>query len=89
MKNKLTLIITGAVLAVANTTISAMAYGDHEHPFFSDPAITTMSQDAGNGYCKQKFVQLKATGDLGGGFNPDDVNHVWAHIENGVCIANT
>lgn len=89
MQSKLTSIAIGAILAVTGTAMSAMAYENHEHPFFRDAAIKTMSQEAGNGYCRVKFDQLKATGDLGGGFNPNDVNHVWAHIENGECVANT
>ena len=89
MKNKLTLFATSAVIAFAGNTLCAVAYEANEHLFFQDANIKSMSQEAGNGYCRVKFDQLKATGDLGGGFDPNAVNHVWAHIGNGECIANT
>lgn len=69
--------------------VRALAYAPHEHPFYHDARITTMSQAAGDGYCRNLFQRLKATDDLDGDFNPNLVNHVWAHIQNGDCIANT
>jgi hypothetical protein len=65
------------------------AYQTHEHPFFQEDSIRTMNQTAGDGYCRNKFQQLKATGDLGGGFNPNNIVHVWAHLKNSECVANT
>ncbi|NEO62133.1 MAG: hypothetical protein F6J98_17500 [Moorea sp. SIO4G2] len=88
MKSKLALISASTTLAVI-TAASAMAYGSHEHVFYRSRDIKSMTQIQGNGYCNHKFKQLKATGDLGGGFNPNRVNHVWAHIGNGHCVANT
>ncbi|BAY93819.1 MULTISPECIES: hypothetical protein [unclassified Tolypothrix] len=88
MKNKLALIFVSSTLAVS-AAIPALAYAAHEHPFHHNERIKSMTQIEGNGYCRNLFQQLKATGDLGGGFDPNRVNHVWAHIENGDCIANT
>lgn len=89
MKTKLALILGCATLAITGAALPAAAYQGHEHPFFHDNTIRTYSQEAGNGFCRVKFQQLKSTGDLGGGFDPNRVNHVWAHIQNGDCVANT
>ncbi|MFN6155895.1 MAG: hypothetical protein ACK4YK_15385 [Dolichospermum sp.] len=89
MKNKFALIIIGGTLGVMNAVLPAVAYAPHEHPFFHDERIKSMTQTEGNGYCRNLFNQLKATGDLGGGFDPNRVNHVWSHIQNGDCVANT
>lgn len=88
IKSKLALIFTGATLAVS-AAVPALAYAPHEHPFHHDERIKSMTQTEGNGYCRNLFQQLKATGDLGGSFDANQVKHVWAHIQNGDCIANT
>jgi hypothetical protein len=88
IKSKLALIFTGVTLAVS-AAVPALAYAPHEHKFYHDERIKSMTQTEGNGYCRNLFQQLKATGDLGGGFDANRVNHVWAHIQNGDCIANT
>jgi hypothetical protein len=89
MKSKLALILGSTTLAFTSAVLPAAAYEPHEHVFYHEDGISKMSQDAGNGYCRVKFQQLKATGDLGGGFDANRVNHVWAHIQNGDCVANT
>lgn len=63
-------------------------YKAHEQAFYSNSRIQSMTQKEGNGYCRILFTQLKSTGDLGGDFDPNQVNHVWAHIQNGDCVAN-
>jgi hypothetical protein len=88
MKSKLALIFTGVTLAVS-AAAPALAYGPHENPFYYDKRIKSMAQENGNKYCRYVFQQLKATGRLRGNFNSNQVNHVWAHINNGHCIANT
>lgn len=89
MNSKLPLIIAGATLAVTSFALPASAYKSHEHVFYRSSRIRRLSQSEGNGFCRNKFRQLRATGDLGGGFNPRKVKHVWAHIRNGHCVANT
>ena len=64
-------------------------YRSYENVFQSNDRIKSMTQTEGNGYCRNLFTQLKSTDDLGGGFDPNEVNHIWAHIENGDCVANT
>jgi hypothetical protein len=89
IKNILALFVASTTLAVTSTAIPALAYGSNEHSFEHNERIKSMTQEEGNGYCRNRFQQLKATGDLGGGFDANRVNHVWAHIQNGDCIANT
>lgn len=91
MKRKLTLALTGAALTLGTLNIAAPAmagYKSHEHVFYGNERIQNMNQTEGNGFCRLKFERLKSTGDLSG-FDPNRVNHVWAHIKNGHCIANT
>jgi hypothetical protein len=101
MKNKLRAILGAtAVLALMSATLPepsiARCSGScvelsrvQENVFLQDSRISQMNQADANAFCRGKFAQLKATGDLGGGFDPNAVNHVWAHLANGVCIANT
>lgn len=89
MKKELTLALAGTAIAIAANIAPAMAgYKPHEHEFYSDSRIQDMTQTEGNGFCRVKFQHLKSTGDLSG-FDPNRVNHVWAHIKNGDCVANT
>jgi hypothetical protein len=90
MKKELTLALAGTAIAVVANIAPVMAgYKPHEHVFYRSRRIQKMNQTEGNGFCRVKFQRLKATGDLGGGFDSNRVNHVWAHIKNGHCIANT
>lgn len=89
VKSAFALFFASASLAIAGTATPAIAYAAHEHPFHHDERIKNMTQTEGNGYCRTLFQQLRATGDLGGGFDPASVVHIWAHIQNGDCVANT
>ena len=88
IKSTLALIFAGATLAMMGA-LPALAYGSNEHPFHHSERIKNMTQQEGDGYCRNLFQQLKATGDLGGGFDANGVKHVWAHVRNGDCVANT
>ena len=63
-------------------------YGSNEHWFHHDNRIKLMSQPEADEYCESLFRQLKVQDNLKD-FDANQVNHVWAHIENGDCIANT
>ena len=89
MKKELTLALAGTAIAVVANIAPAMArYKPHEHVFYRSRRIQRLSQAEGNGFCRVKFQRLKATGDISG-FDVNRVNHVWAHIKNGHCVANT
>lgn len=89
MKKKLTLALTGTAIAVVANIAPAMGgYKPHENVFYSNKSIQRLSQAEGDGFCRVQFQRLKSTGDISG-FDPNRVNHVWAHIENGDCVANT
>jgi len=62
-------------------------YEPHERVFCHEEKIKSMSQEEANRYCRECYAKLKATGDLGR-INPHFVNHVWANITHGDCIAN-
>ncbi|MEM8673174.1 MAG: hypothetical protein AAGF83_04790 [Cyanobacteria bacterium P01_G01_bin.67] len=79
----------GTTLTVANVVAPAIAYEAHEHVFYRDSRIRSMTQIQANGYCSDIFTRMKYAGQLGGNFDPNHVNHVWAHIRNGHCVANT
>ncbi len=61
--------------------------GGSENLFYAAGEIKSMAQTEGDQYCREKFEQLKNSGYFP--VDPNLVNHVWAHIRNGQCIANT
>lgn len=91
MKKELTSVLTGAALTLGNLSIGAPAiarYKSHEHAFYNHVDIKGMNQTYGNRFCRLKFYRLRNKGYIRG-FNAYRVNHVWAHIKNGDCVANT
>ncbi|MEO1432040.1 MAG: hypothetical protein AAFV71_23860 [Cyanobacteria bacterium J06633_8] len=88
MKKELTLALAGTAIAVVANIAPAVGYQSHEHVFHTDDDIKKMNQIQGNGFCRVMFQHLKSSGDISG-FDPNRVNHVWAHIKNGHCVANT
>lgn len=86
MKNQLTLIIASATLTLTGAILPAGAYEAWEHVFYSDTKIQQMGQTEADGFCRNLFEQKKATGDVHG---LKFVNHVWAFVPTGDCVANT
>lgn len=69
--------------------ISSGTYEEHERPFCHTNEIKSKSQDEGNKFCRKRFDQLDYADFQNLGFNREEINHVWAHILNGDCVANT
>lgn len=65
------------------------SYQANQHKFYHHEDIGKMEQNAANKYCQERFDAFKAEDNLKGDFDPNQVNHVWAHLENHDCIANT
>jgi hypothetical protein len=90
MKDRLKAITGFSVgLALTSAALPAIAYNNWEYGFLHESEISQISQQEGNAFCRGMFNQLNATGDLRGGFNSHQANHIWALIENARCIANS
>lgn len=81
-----------AIGGIGGIIVVTSYYKPYEHPFLHEDRIINMKQEEGDKYCKSRFDQLKPTVEIGWRgtkFDPNDVKHIWAHIENRDCVANT